>query len=187
MKQLSADEGEFMNKRRIVIGVISLILSVIAASQGQSAHSNQPLHEGPFEFHVTFDDFFGDPGGPHCPFRVVGDWHVVLRDEWYFDEQDHHPIRVQTFIVFGGTLANADTGASVPDGGAFRLIDYLAPDGSLTKEIEIENRRSSPYLHASFRAVTDAQGNIVLDSGRDWLFTARHPLDISPLCSALSN
>ena len=155
----------------------------VAVASGQG---NQPLHDGPFEFHVTFPDFFEDLRGPHCAFRVVGDWHVVLRDVVYFDEQDHHPIRVQTFVVFSGTLSNADAGVSVPDGGAFKLIDYLAPDGSVTKEIEIENRRSSPYLHATFRAGTDAEGNIIFDSGRDWLFTSRHPLDIGPLCSALS-
>jgi hypothetical protein len=117
---------------------------------------------------------------------VIGDWQVTARDEWYFDEQDHHPVRVQTFILFSGTFSNADSGTSVPDGGAFKLIDYLAPDGSITKEVEIENRRRSPFLHATFRAVTDAAGNIVFDSGRDWLFTAHHPLDISPLCSALA-
>jgi len=168
------------------IGVISAILYLTAASRGQSSPGNQPLHEGPFEFHVTFEDFFGDPGGPRCPFRVIGDWKVLVRDEWYFDEQDAIPVRVQNFIVFSGTLSNAETGSSVPDGGAFRLIDYLAADGSLTKEVEIENRRSSPYLHATFRAVTNSDGQIVFDSGRDCLFTARHPLDIAPLCSALA-
>jgi hypothetical protein len=175
-----------MTAKGIVTAGIVSTLFLIAVSQGQSPNGNQPLHEGPFQFHLTFDDFFEDTRGPHCPFRVIGDWQVTVRDEVYFDEEDHHPVRVQTFVLFSGTFSNADTGVSVPDGGAFKLIDYLGPGGSVTKEVEIENRRSGPYLHATFRAVTDAAGNIVFDSGRDWLFTARHPLDISPLCSALS-
>jgi hypothetical protein len=175
-----------MKANLIVIAAIISNLFVIGASHGQSARSNEPLHEGPFQFHVTFEDFFQDPRGPQCPFPVIGNWQVTVRDEVYFDEQDHHPVRIQSFILFNGTFSNADTGSSVPDTGAFKLIDYLAPDGSVIKEVEIENRRSSPYLHATFRAVTDAAGNIVFDSGRDWLFTAHHPLDISPLCSALS-
>ncbi|MGE5733819.1 MAG: hypothetical protein ACM34E_01905 [Acidobacteriota bacterium] len=148
---------------------------------------NQPLHEGPFQVHVTFQDFFADPRGPHCAFRVVGDWDVTVRDEIYFDQQSGQVIRVHSFFTFVGTLSNADTRASVPDGGAFQLIDYFAADGSTIKGVEIENRRLSPYLHATFRAVTDTNGNLVFDSGRDWLFTARHPLDISALCLALSN
>jgi len=175
-----------MTARAIVTAAMMSMFFLIAGSQGQAPHRNQPLHEGAFQFHVRFDDFFEDPRGPHCAFRVTGDWQVAVRDEIYFDEQDHHAVRVQSFIVFNGTFSNADTGTSVPDSGAFKLIDYLALDGSVTKEVEIENRRHSPYLHATFRAVTDAAGNIVFDSGRDWLFTARHPLDISPLCSALS-
>jgi hypothetical protein len=175
-----------MNITGIVTVGMVWALFLIPHSQGQSLDSNQPLHEGPFHFHVTLEDFFQDPRDPHCPFPVIGDRQVTVRDEVYFDEQDHHPVRVQSFILFSGTFSNGDTGTSVPDGGAFKLIDYLAPDGSVIKEVEIENRSSSPYLHATFRAVTDAAGNIVFDSGRDWLFTAHHPLDISSLCSALS-
>jgi hypothetical protein len=134
-----------MAAKRMVVAVIASILLPVAGTQAQSSHSNQPLHEGPFQFHITFDDFFKDARGLHCPFRAVGGWQVAVRDEVYFDEQDHHPVKVQSFILFSGTFSNADTGASVPDGGTFKLIDYLAPDGSVTKEIEIENRRSGPY------------------------------------------
>jgi hypothetical protein len=131
--------------------MVSAVTLLIAGTKAQSSHSNQPLREGPFQFHVIFDDFFQDPRGPHCPFRVIGDWQVTVRNELYFDEQTHHAVRVQSFILFSGTFSNADTGTSVLDGGAFKLIDYLAPDGSVIKEVEIENRRSSPYLHATFR------------------------------------
>jgi hypothetical protein len=171
----------------VIISTMLVLTCLALTPIVNASQSNQPLHEGPFQFHVTFQDFFSDPRGPQCQFPVVGDWNVVVTDEIYFDQQSGIPIRVQSFFNFIGSLSNAETGKSVPDGGAFKLIDYLAADGSIIREVEIENRRLSPYLHATFRAVTDAQGDIVFDSGRDWLFTARHPLDITPLCSALSN
>jgi hypothetical protein len=49
-----------MTATGIVTASIVSTLFLIAVSQGQSPQSNQPLHEGPFQFHITFEDFFQD-------------------------------------------------------------------------------------------------------------------------------
>jgi hypothetical protein len=149
-----------------------------------SAAAAPPLHEGPFAFPVHVDDFFLGAGSPTCDFRVVGDWNVVVEQTTFYDESGN-TVRIFTRIDFSGTLSNADTGASIPDAGIILLWDYFAPDGSFIQEVE-HHTRFNPLLRAAFRSITNDEGNIIFDVGRDWLPFNRHPISITPVCNALA-
>ncbi len=153
--------------------VVALVLTTLIVS-APAAHAEAPLREGPFSVPVTIPDYFAG-SGQSCGFTVVGQWDATVNVTTFSYPGTEQPARIVTDIEFVGTLSNPVNGKSVPD----------APDGTLIKDVENESR-DDPLLHAAFHAVTDRDGNIVLDAGRDWLTTATHVIDIGPLCDALS-
>jgi len=161
-----------------LLGVIaaSLLLAVPAAANSPSKQAFGPVH-------VVFPDFFSGADSPHCNFAVVGDWQAHGWTET-FTNNSGVTVRIEAHIWFAGTLSNPLTGKSVPDMGHMEVTDYFASDGSFIKETEQGSRTG--FLRAAFHTVTDSQGNIVVDVGRDWLLTAKHPVSIAPVCSALS-
>jgi hypothetical protein len=165
--------------RRLPVALIAL---AVVACVGGTARAAPPVHEGPFTFPIHFDNFFGD--GPGCDFAVVGDWTATVEQTAYVDGSGN-VVRTFTRIEFTGTLINAETGASIPDAGIILLWDYYAADGSLIREVE-HHTRFNPLLHAAFRTITDDEGHIAFDVGRDWLPINRHPISVEPVCEALS-
>lgn len=168
--------------RRVVLLILCLMALVTLALVGP-AQAAPPVHDGPFEFDLHVDDFFG-PGPPACDFAVVGDWHVVARQTSFTDAQGNLTM-IYTHIDFSGTLSNAENGHAIPDSGLILLWDYFASDGSFVSEAE-HHTRYNPLLRAAFRTVTDESGAIIFDVGRDWLPFNRHPISIEPVCAALS-
>jgi hypothetical protein len=171
----------FAMTRSAVVGALVVTAFIVSAP---AAHADAPLREGPFSVPVTIPDYFAG-SGQSCGFKVVGQWDATVNVTTFFYPGTEQPARIVTDIEFVGTLSNPLNGKSVPDAGFFTLTDYFAPDGTFLKDVENESR-DDPLLHAAFHAVTDSDGNIVLDAGRDWLTTATHVLEIRPLCEALS-
>jgi hypothetical protein len=166
-----------------VRGLLAALTAVAAAAcLAGTARAAPPAHEGPFSFPVHFDDFFA--GGPGCGFAVEGDWTATASDIAYTDHEGN-VVKTFTRIDFTGTLSNAETGASIPDAGIILLWDYYAPDGTFLREVE-HHTRFNPLLHAAFRAITDDQGRVVFDVGRDWIPFNRHSISVEPVCEALS-
>jgi hypothetical protein len=151
-----------------------------------TAAANPPERSATFEFTHTDPDFLA-PSGQHCAFPVLGSWDVTLKTVTYFDAATGNPVRVVTYLSYDGTLSNPATGKSVPDSSnhASKITDYYAPDGTFLQEDIIESR-DDRYLHAAYHLRLDANFNIVFDSGRDWLTIASRPIDVQPLCAALS-
>ena len=173
--------------RVIVLGKAMFLTALVVFGLGVTALAAQadaPLREGPFSVPVTIPDYFAG-SGQSCGFTVVGQWDATVNVTTFFYPGTEQPARTVSDIGFVGTLSNPLNGQSVPDAGHFTLTDYFAPDGTFLKNVENESR-DDPLLHAAFHAVTDSDGNILLDAGRDWLITATHVLDIGPLCEALS-
>ena len=168
---------------RRVVALAPLVLLALGVF-APAAHADAPLREGPFSVPVTIPDYFAG-SGQSCGFTVVGQWDATVNVTTFFYPGTEQPARIVSDIGFVGTLSNPLNGESVPDAGHFTLTDYFAPDGTFLKEVENESR-DDPLLHAAFHAVTDGDGKIVLDAGRDWLTTATHVLNIGPLCEALS-
>jgi hypothetical protein len=160
-----------------------LAVAVVALVLTGPVQATPPIQDGPFEFDLHVDDFFG-PGPPTCHFVVVGDWHVVARQTTFTGGQGNVTM-IYTHIDFAGTLSNPENDKSIPDSGLILLWDYFAPDGSFVSEAE-HHTRFNPLLRAAFRTVTDSSGAIVFDVGRDWIPFNRHPISIEPVCAALS-
>jgi hypothetical protein len=159
-----------------------LLLSALVISS-PSALADPPVREGPLSFPFTIDDFFAG-SGQSCDFPVVGTWDVTLSQTTYFYPGTPQAARIVTDVDFSGALSNALTGKSVPDASHHdEVADYYAPDGTYLKTVENESRDDS-LLHAAFHAVTDSDGDVTLDAGRDWFKT--RALDAGPVCRALS-
>ncbi len=160
----------------VVVGCLGVMTSTGAA--------NPPERSVTFEFnHHIFDFLAGS--GQQCAFPVLGTWDATLKTVTFFDHATGNPIRVVTHLSFVGTLSNPATGKSVPDSGnSDKITDLYAPDGTFLKEVVIDVR-DDPYLHAAVHFVIDANGNLIVDNGRDFFVVASHVIDIQPLCAAL--
>ena len=167
-------------KQGVAVCLTTLVLLVMAA---QPATAAVPA-KAPFgPVHVVFPDFFSDPGSPSCDFPVIGDWQASGWSETFLDSAGN-VTSVQSHIYFQGSLSNPLTDRSVADMGHMEVTDHYTPDGSITSEVEDGIRTG--FFKAAFHTVTDSQGDIVVDVGRDWLLGASHPISIAPVCDALS-
>jgi hypothetical protein len=167
---------------------IAVIATVVVACLGvmaSTAAASPPERSATFEFHVAVADFFA-ANRQQCAFPVFGSWDVTAETVTYFDDAGN-PIRVVGRLSFVGTFSNPANGKSIPDSSNHptKLTDYYAPDGTLLKEVLIENR-DDPYLHTAVHLVLDANGNFLADNGRDFVAEASHEIDLQPLCAALS-
>jgi hypothetical protein len=178
-------EQEGIMKRLTSMLSVLTVTFVGLGSFASRAAAQPPLREDPFSFTFTLPDFFADTG-QECAFPVVGSWDVVLAPTTFFDGATGSVDRVVTVVDFHGTLSNPLSGKSIPDASnSNRVTDYFATDGSLIKTVENESRDNS-LLRAAFHIGVDAQGNVLFESGRDWIPTASHVIDIAPLCAALT-
>lgn len=177
--------GQAISPRIAVIAtVVVACLGVIAPTA--AANPAQPLRQT-FTGTVTAVDYFSGSGlNERCAFPVNGQWDFVPQQTTFFDEATGNPVRFVAEIYFNGTFSNPLNDKSVPDSSPhLKITDYLAGDGSLIEEVVNENR-DDPLLDSAFHFVTDGQGNILADNGRDWLFTTTRFISIAPLCDALS-
>jgi len=167
-------------KQGLAVCLTTFALIVMAAQPVMAAVSTKTSF-GPV--HVVFPDFFSDPGSPSCGFPVVGDWQATGWSQTFLDSAGN-VTRVESHIYFQGSLSNPRTDRSVADMGHMEITDHFAVDGSFTSEAEDGVRTG--FFKAAFHTVTDSQGDIVVDVGRDWLLGAKHPISIAPVCDALS-
>jgi hypothetical protein len=172
-----------MGQRIALIATVALCCLGVMAT---TAAANPPERSATLQFTHTDPDFFAG-SGQNCAFPVLGSWDVTLETVTFFDASTGNPVRVVTYLSYTGTLSNPLTGKSVPDASnhASKITDYYAPDGTFLQEDIIESR-ADRYIHFAYHLRADANGNIVFDSGRDWLMIASRPVDIQPLCAALS-
>lgn len=155
------------------------------------AQASEPSH-GTATFEFTTPDFLGsaptgDPASPQCAFPVTGTW--LVRIDWaLYDYRGSDTVRMEIdrVTILDGTLSNPLTGKSVSDTYHSDMSKwYYAPDGSLIGFFENESRNDS-YLHMAGHFVSDSTGAVVKDVGRDFLPVNKHPMDVTPLCDALS-
>jgi hypothetical protein len=155
------------------------------------AQAMEPSH-GSATFDFTTPDFLGsaptgDPDASQCAFPVTGTW--LLRIDWtlyYYDGTDTVKMEIDRVDILEGTLSNPLTGKSVSDTYHSDMSKwYYAPDGSLLGTFENESRDDG-YFHMAGHFVSDGSLTIVKDVGRDVLPQNRHPMDVTPLCDALS-
>ena len=107
-------------------------------------------------------------------------------DLYYYPGSDAVKMEIDRVIILDGALSNPLTGKSVSDTVHSDMSKwYYASDGSLTGTFENESRNDG-YLHMAGHFVSDGSLTIVKDVGRDFLPVNRHPVDVTPLCDALS-
>jgi hypothetical protein len=155
------------------------------------ALATEPSH-GTATFDFTTPDAFGsfptgDPDASQCSFPVTGTWTLRLDwTVWFYTGTDTPKMEIDRITILDGSFSNPLTGKSVPDlyHSDFQKFTY-APDGSLVGFFENESR-NDPYDHMAGHFVYDATGAVVKDVGRDVLPENKHPMDITPLCDALS-
>lgn len=86
-----------------------------------------------------------------CPgFATTGVWEITHRLT-IFTDATGVPIRDIEAVTFDGRIVNTATGAWVPDSGARRFFDTLAPDGSFLETTMVEVRKSA-YVHTAGRS-----------------------------------
>lgn len=168
------------------IALVAAMAAGLVALLASPAFAAEPLRQT-FTGTLTAVDYFsGSDLNERCAFPVNGQWDFVNQQTTFFDEATGNPARVVSEIEFNGTFSNPLNGKSVPDSSHhLKITDYFAADGSFIKEVINENR-DDPLLDSAFHFGVDAQGNILFDNGRDWLFTASRFISIAPLCAALA-
>jgi hypothetical protein len=172
----------------ILAGTIGLVGAAFSATPARAMEPARYTYELDF----TTPDFLGsaptgDPGSPQCTFPVTGTWHLLVSETDYFYE-DTGAIKtaIARVDIVTGTLSNPLTGESVSDLYHSDMLKVeFAPDGSVTGSFENESRDDS-YLHMAGHFVNGQDGTILKDVGRDFLPANRHPMDVTPLCDALS-
>ena len=85
-----------------------------------------------------------------CPgFSTIGIWDISHKLTLFYDSAGV-AIRDIEAIEFEGRIVNATSGAWVPDSGARKFFDTLAPDGSFLTTYMVQVRKSA-YVHTAGR------------------------------------
>ena len=167
------------------------LVAVGGTSSATPAHAMEPAHYT-YTADFTTPDFLGsaptgDPQASQCSFPVTGTWHVRIDEtDYFYEETGSIKTAIARVDILSGTLSNPLTGKSVLDLYHSDMIKIdFAPDGSVTGSFENESRDDS-YFHMAGHFVSGPDGTIIKDVGRDVLPQNRHPMDVTPLCDALS-